>query len=368
MSGIYVHIPFCQSRCVYCDFFSTTRLELRHRYVVALCRELDARRDYIAGPAHTIYIGGGTPSQLDADDLRLLFSHIDTSAAAEVTMECNPDDVTPELAATLSALPVNRVSMGAQTFNDERLTFLRRRHTARQVEQAVGLLRHAGIENISLDLMYGFPGETLNDWHTDIDSVLRLSPEHISAYALMYEEGTPLYRMLTQGIVDEADEELSIKMYSDLADRLREAGYEHYEISNFALPSFRSLHNSNYWNETPYLGVGAAAHSYNGSSRQWNVSDLEAYIEGMENGRVVAESEQLSDDTRYNERVMTALRTCEGLRLSRLTSQQHQYCLQQAAPFVDAGLLQLSDDRLVLSRKGLFVSNMVMSALMKVDD
>lgn len=370
MAGIYIHIPFCKSRCTYCGFYSTTRHELRQRYVDMLCRELMLRHQYIKERARTIYIGGGTPSQLSPAQLQQLFKALDTTAAKEITIECNPDDITADYTAALSQLPINRISMGAQTFSDERLHFLHRRHTALQVTQAVKLLRDAGIQNISIDLMYGFPNETLDDWHRDIDQALALDVEHLSAYSLMYEEGTPLYRLLEQGIINEIDEELSLQMYSDLIDRLVSANYEHYEISNFAKKreegSFRSLHNSNYWNQTPYLGIGAAAHSFDGQSRQWNTDDIDAYIQGIEAGRPVVEREMLDADTRYNDLVMTALRTCEGLDLSLLSDGQRSYCLSQARRFLSDGQLRLADNRLVLTRRGLFVSNMVMSDLMKV--
>ncbi len=282
-------------------------------------------------------------------------------------MECNPDDVTVPFAETLSQLPVNRVSMGVQTFSNERLRFLHRRHTAEQVPLAMERLRQAGIQNISIDLMYGFPNETFQEWKEDIDRALHLNAEHLSAYALMYEEGTPLYQRLEDGTVSEIDEELSLQMYSSLIDRLTSSGYEHYEISNFAKPGFRSRHNSSYWNQTPYIGLGAAAHSYNGKDcRRWNVDDINQYIEGIERDIPTFEQEILDEDTRYNDIVMTALRTCEGLNMAQLSDGQAAYCLQQAQRFIADNRLQLTGNRLRLTRQGLFVSNMIMSELMKV--
>ena len=325
----------------------------------------------------TVYLGGGTPSQLTIDQLRQLFLYInkvyaphlsldDDWGEMEVTLECNPDDVTPEFATALRSLPVNRVSMGAQTFNDHRLHFLHRRHAAGQIPVAVERLRSAGIRNISIDLMFGFPEETIEDWHHDIDCALALDVEHLSAYSLMYEEGTPLYRQLEQGAVSEVDEELSRRMYYDLIDRLAAAGYEHYEISNFARPGYCSRHNSSYWNQTPYIGLGAAAHSYDGGCRRWNVDDLERYMIGIETGRSDYEMEEIDDDTRYNDIVMTALRTCEGLDLQQLSSPQRDYCLQQARRYVDDGLLIYEKSHLRLSRRGLYVSDMIMADLMMV--
>ncbi len=396
MAGLYIHIPFCKSRCIYCGFYSTTQKELQQRYVDAICKSLTPN-SLTPNPSpkvegskiETIYLGGGTPSLLTGDQLRQLFLYINKvygmDYVKEVTIECNPDDITVQYAEMLSQLPINRISMGVQTFSNERLRFLHRRHTAEQIPLAVERLRNIGIRNISIDLMYGFPNETLDDWHRDIDKALRLDVEHLSAYSLMYEEGTPLYRLLEQGKVKEIDEELSLQMYSDLIDYLTAAGYEHYEISNFAKKSFRSLHNSSYWNQTPYIGLGAAAHSYNGHDcRRWNIDNVEEFIKGIEKGTPVYEEEFLDDDTRYNDIVMTALRTCEGLDLRLLSNEHRAYCLQQAARFMvpapplpiggtpsssihlNAPLLECNGDYLRLTRQGLFVSNMVMSELMKV--
>ena len=379
MAGIYVHIPFCKSRCIYCGFYSTTGLELRQRYVDAVCKEAHSR---LAGePINTIYLGGGTPSQLTIPQLKQIFDTVfntyiynKVEKEIEITIECNPDDVTDEFSEGLKSLPVNRVSMGVQTFSDERLRFLHRRHTAAQAVEAVKRLRKAGIKNISIDLMYGFPGETLNDWQRDIEAAIALNVEHLSAYCLMIEEGTPLYRMQTEPI----NEELERKMYYTLIERLEAAGYEHYEISNWSLSkrplqterestrSYRSIHNSNYWNGTPYIGLGAAAHSYDINTRSWNVADINQYIEGIEQGKRLYEEETIDAETRYNDAITVALRTKEGLDLSALPDHQRQYCLANAKRHLDTNLLKLSNDHLALTKEGLFVSDMMMSDLMIV--
>lgn len=370
MAGLYVHIPFCKSRCVYCGFYSTTLSELQHDYVAALRREMELRRGYIAEPWRSIYIGGGTPSQLPPALLEELFDAIDTSQAVEVTLECNPDDITTDYAALIGRLPVNRISMGAQTFSDDRLRFLHRRHNAAEVATAVERLRSVGIENVSVDLMYGFPGETLDDWRSDIAHAIALGCEHLSAYCLMYEEGTHLYNMLRDGKVKEADEETQRTMYYELKDKLAAAGYNHYEISNFARSGRRSLHNSGYWRLTPYMGIGAAAHSYDGKSRQWNVADVMEYIKAIENGDVPAERESLDTNTHYNDTVMLALRTSDGLDLTALERscghKLRRYCESQAQTYINSGLLIANDGCLRLSREGLFVSDMVASDLMAV--
>ena len=390
MAGLYLHIPFCKSRCVYCGFYSTTLHPLRSRYVDALCREMELRAasgNSLTPYANisTIYLGGGTPSQLNERELKKIFDSIyniyKVEKDAEITIECNPDDISAEYAALLSRLPVNRVSMGAQTFSDERLRFLHRRHTAIQVDQAVGMLREAGFKNISIDLMFGFPGETIDDWRRDIDHALLLDVEHISAYSLTYEEGTPLYALKDQGI----SEDLSLAMYHLLIDRLTSAGYEHYEISNFAkmLPSvsdtlppmphsFRSRHNSSYWQGTPYIGIGAAAHSYDIDTRHWNVSDVRKYIQLIESGKLPTdETEILSVSEKYDDMVTTALRTREGINLEAVSRMfgpdYYNFILKNAQPHLSSHLLAMTDDQhLKLTRDGLFVSDSIMSDLMYV--
>ena len=370
MAGIYIHIPFCKSRCIYCGFYSTTHLDLRQQYVEALCKEI-AMRCSDAQDIATIYFGGGTPSQLSIPQLHQIFNAIykynKVSSDAEVTIEMNPDDVTEVFADGLCWLPVNRVSMGAQTFDDERLKWLHRRHTSRQVAEALERLRDNGIQNISIDLMYGFPDETLSDWEADIDAALSMDVEHLSAYCLMIEEGTELWRKVGSGKWKENSEETERAMYEFLIDRLEAAGYEHYEISNFARPGFRSCHNSAYWNDTPYIGLGAAAHSYDGLTRSWNIADIRQYIEGIESGKRLFDAETIEGDTRYNDRLTVVLRTREGLNLSELSTKYKDYCLKNARRFLDDGLLRLTSDKhLTLTRRGLFVSDMIISELMLV--
>ena len=365
MAGLYIHIPFCRSRCIYCGFYSTTELELRQRYVDALCKEMSIVCQ--KAPIKTIYLGGGTPSQLAISQLQQIFDaayiYNKVETDAEVTIECNPDDVTKEFAEGLRMLPVNRVSMGAQTFNDQRLRFLHRRHTASQVFDAVKRLRDSGIQNISIDLMYGFPEETLPEWEDDIEKALSLEAEHLSAYCLMIEEGTPLYRMQTEPM----EEELERLMYERLINKLTAVGYEHYEISNFAKPGFRSRHNSSYWDGTPYIGIGASAHSYDIKSRSWNVANITQYIEGIEQGKRLFEEELIDEDTRYNDTITVALRTRDGICLDHLSEKHRDYCLKNACRFIDDGLLHTNKHQLALTRKGLFVSDMIMSELVWVD-
>ena len=375
MAGLYVHIPFCSSRCVYCGFYSTTGLELRERYVDAVCKEISFRSENLEVGGErpqigTVYLGGGTPSQLSTKQLKRIldsaYIYNKVENDAEVTIEMNPDDVNKETADALRKLPVNRISMGAQTFNDERLRFLHRRHNASQVKEAVETLRQAGFKNISIDLMYGFPNQTLEEWKTDIEKALELDVEHISTYCLMYEEGTALYKLLEQGKVAEIDEELERDMYYTLIDTLESAGYEHYEISNFARKGYRSKHNSSYWHGVPYIGIGAAAHSFDIKTRSWNIADIRKYIEAMERGERLYEEELIDEETRYNDAITVALRTKEGLDLTTLPEDQRRYCIANAKRHIDAQLLKMADNHLALTKEGLFVSDMVMSDLMIV--
>ena len=406
MFGLYIHIPFCASRCIYCGFYSTTsarekgeRLSVEEQYVNALCHEMELRLekdDDMFGRKMTglssIYLGGGTPSLLSFNSLQKIFQTIDkvyhiglewnkedntcsTAIPIEITMECNPDDVTEEFAQNLRSLPINRISMGAQTFSDERLHFLHRRHTADEVKNAVKRLRGIGIKNISVDLMFGFPNETLEEWNDDIERLLALDIEHISAYSLMYEKGTPLFRLLQKGKVKEIDEELYRQMYDTLIDRLAKAGYEQYEISNFAKlqvqslqvqSPYRSQHNSSYWHNVPYIGIGAAAHSYSNGKRSWNIADTKAYIAAIQENRLPCEEEIIDADTHYNDMIMTALRTCEGIDLSTLSAEYRTYLMHLAKPLQQQGLLKEENGWLHLTRNGIYVSDSVMSELMKV--
>lgn len=375
MAGIYIHIPFCKRRCIYCDFFSTTQSEKKADYVHALVRELEMRKDYVGNEEiETIYLGGGTPSQLSQEELEEIFTYIykvyKVTLDAEITLEANPDDLTPEYVSMLRNLPINRISMGIQTFQEETLKLLHRRHTAQQAIEAFKRCREAGFKNISIDLMYGLPGETLETWKQDLQQAIDLHPEHISAYHLIYEEDTALWKLREEHQVEETDEDLSLTLFCTLIDELTRAGYQHYEISNFCLPGLHSRHNSSYWTGKKYLGCGPSAHSFNGVSRQWNVASLSAYIDGIRQRKPDFEVEELDLYTRYNDFVLTSIRTCWGMSLSHLRSmygeELYRYCLRMAKPHLEQGVLEISEDILKLTRKGIFISDGIMSDLMWV--
>ncbi|MBR5802949.1 MAG: radical SAM family heme chaperone HemW [Bacteroidaceae bacterium] len=377
MAGIYLHIPFCKRRCIYCDFFSSTEEGMKHRYVDALCRELECRKSYVGGePIRTIYIGGGTPSQLSLSELQRLFQCIykvyKVDDDAEVTLEANPDDLTEEYVEGLSrTLPINRISMGIQTFDDERLRFLQRRHTAYQAKEAIERCRRYGFTNLSIDLIYGLPGQDVEAWNQELDQAVSLKVPHLSAYHLTYEEGTRLWQLKEQGLISEVDEETSVQMYAVLVGRLKEAGYQHYEISNFCQPGMESRHNSSYWKGVPYIGCGAASHSYDGVSRQWNVASIFNYIKGIEEGTPMIERENLDLNTRYNDYIVTSLRTMWGASLetiqARFGAVFFHHCLREARRHLNSNLLRQEGDVLCLTEEGVFLSDGIISDLLWVE-
>lgn len=403
MLGLYIHVPFCQKRCFYCSFYSTTcGKRERDAYVEALREEMRVRAEIIRNApvgvwgklpetseelpeVSTIYFGGGTPSQLDDDELQDVFSaikeHFCISPGAEITFECNPDDLAPiqsshTLARQLHALGVNRISMGVQSFDDSILRGINRRHTSQQVFEAIRSVHEAGIHNISIDLIYGLPGQSLEAWKRDVKQAVSLAQSiieghhgvtHISSYALSIEPSTPLYYMRARGEVDEVDDELSLMMYNYLVDTLCNAGFDHYEISNFALPGYSSRHNSSYWRQVPYLGLGPGACSYDGIKTRFNNRhSLQDYLNMPEE---VYDVEHLSDDERYDELLMTRLRTREGLPLCLLKESEKRFLLRAARPYIESGhlLLEVIDTdaaTLRLTRDGIFISDAIFADLM----
>lgn len=375
MAGIYIHIPFCKQRCNYCAFYSTTLYNIKEEYVNALCKELLMRKDYVAGDViSTIYFGGGTPSTLTIEQLErvcsTIYSTYPIAENPEVTIECNPDDLTPEYLERLKELPFNRISMGVQSFNNIQLKRLGRRHTAEGAHLAVANARAAGYNNISIDLMFALPDSTFLEWQHDLESAIALKPDHLSAYNLMYEEGTPLYRALQRGDFNELGEDENVKQFGMLIEAMKGAGYRHYEISNFALPGRESRHNSSYWNDTPYIGCGAAAHSYNGTSREWNIADIKAYIEGINGEKRIFEVEHLTEEERYNDTILTRLRTADGIPLTwmkdKFSDKLNAYMLRAAEKEIALGNLKETNGHLSLTEKGIFISDAVIRELIYV--
>ncbi|MFC2391283.1 MAG: radical SAM family heme chaperone HemW [Bacteroidota bacterium] len=371
---LYIHIPFCKSYCTYCSFFRTTSLDLKEKYVDNLCREIALRHDYLGKTSlDTIYFGGGTPSLLTADELSKIFSAIGKyftiTDEAEITLECNPDDIDARFVADLKCFPINRISIGIQSFDDEQLRRLNRRHNRRQAVDCVCRLQDNGFDNISVDIIYSLPNQTLTSLNADIDQLLRLGVQHISAYSLTYERGTKLFDMRQRGKVEAISDEDSKQLFDTLCYRLQNNGFEHYEISNFALPHRHAVHNSGYWAGAKYLGIGAAAHSFDGSSRQWNPSDIDKYCLQIDRRQTFDERETLTSADRYNEFIFLSLRTAEGIDTDRLAllfgSDARDYCMANAHKYIDEKLLKITGSRLSLTHDGIFVSDGIMSSLMR---
>lgn len=374
LAGLYLHIPFCRRKCAYCDFYSKAQPQLIKPYVDALCREMEAHKDYIdecqANSLRSIYFGGGTPSLLQASEFQQIFQtiekHFDLSRCEEITLEANPDDLSEAYLASLRDLPFNRLSIGIQSFNDRELAFIKRRHNAQEAIAAVQRAQAAGFRNISIDLMASLPFQTLESFADSIAQAIALKPQHISAYLLGLEPDVPLSKSLAAGLWKECDEETSIAMYDMLCQQLTAAGYEHYEISNFALPGHRSRHNSAYWSGLPYLGLGPSAHSYNGRTRRWNAADLKAYIAGEQD----YEEEHLSLNDRFNDLILTRLRTCEGLNLNQLEEMFGKTwkddCLKNAKPFIEIGQMQQKDEQLRILPSAYALSDNIIRELLVV--
>ena len=361
MAGIYIHIPFCKSRCRYCDFFSTTQLEKREAYVKAVVEEWGHyQNEWSKQEIRTIYLGGGTPSLLPIESLQTLLhsilSGIDAKHVQEITLEANPGDITAEKIQAWRAMGINRLSMGIQSFNDQLLQLVGRRHTAQQAIQAVKIAQAEGISNISIDLMYALPGQSMANWQTDIAQALEMRVPHISSYGLIYEEGTSLTQWLEQGKIAAIDEEKEMQMYDYLVEQLTKHGYEHYEVSNFAMPGQYSKHNSSYWNDTPYLGLGAGAHSYNGQSRWWNIDDIDEYIAQAMSHQLSPERETITHEERHTEQVMLGLRTSKGVLCTAVN-------MDKAQEYIAKGYLIQLEDKVIATTKGFHILNRIIEDL-----
>ena len=341
MTGVYVHIPFCRSKCAYCDFHSGPRLELADAYLDALAAEASER----AGETSpvTLYVGGGTPSALSLPQLHRLFEAVPhPEDGGECTIEVNPDDVTDEFAAFLaSSTPVNRVSMGVQSMVESELRTAGRRHTPQRAADACSTLRRHGFDNLSLDLIYGLPGQTAASWRYSLDALLALGPAHLSAYMLSYEPHTRLTAMRDSGKITETSDDDVIEMYHTLVEYTRAAGMEHYEISNFAMPGMRAVHNSAYWNGADYIGLGTGAHSHVNGVRGYNPPDIKAYLAA--GGRNFFVEEPETDENRFNDMLVTRLRTSDGLSLADLAQDHVPQLLEAAERHIAAGRVTVSD-------------------------
>ncbi len=375
MAGIYIHIPFCKQRCYYCDFHTSINLKIKPKFIDALIKEIELQKDYLDNEEiNTIYFGGGTPSLLSIKEIKDILNQIhklhSVATDAEITLEANPDDLSKEYISELSDSRINRLSIGIQSFSDEQLMIMHRRHDSKTAIEAIKNCQAADFNNISIDLIYGLNEMSIKDWKEQIQTALSLNIQHISSYHLTYEEGTVFYHYLKTGKHHKLNDEESLNQFKLLIDLLKTAGFIHYEISNFALPGYFSNHNSSYWKQEKYLGLGPSAHSYNTKSRQWNISNNGEYIRNVLNGKPKIETEYLNSKTKYNEYIMTSLRTVWGIDLEYLNNtfdkQDVQHFNSVIGNYIVKNYAINDGKRIRLTQSGLFISDKVISDLFLV--
>lgn len=366
MSGLYLHIPYCHSKCAYCDFYSIANATTMPRFAEAVTREWEMRRNETDGQPRTIYFGGGTPSALPLDQLTRITAVLPTAGADEVTIEANPEDVTADKVRQWRDLGFNRISMGVQSFCDDELAIIGRRHDSASAAEATEAITEGGISNFSLDLIYGLPGQTLQSWEKSLRMLFSLKPTHFSAYILSYEPRTRLWKMRESGQVTEASDSLILDMYQMLCTEARSHGYEHYEISNFALPGFHSRHNSSYWNSTPYTGLGPGAHSFDGLVRRINPSDVREYISTIQSGNLPFIIDEESDDSRFNDILITRLRTAAGLDLATVDPTRLATLMADAHESLENGQLIINDNRMTIPESHWPVADSILTPLMQI--
>jgi oxygen-independent coproporphyrinogen-3 oxidase len=377
MAGIYIHIPFCKKLCFYCDFYHVVSVKDNSAFIDALLKEASIRKDYLENePVSTIYLGGGTPSVFSIKELETilntLYKLFKVTDDCEITIELNPDDVLSGYLEGLKSHNINRISLGIQSWRDSDLKLMNRRHDSAQAVIALKETLAAGFENVTIDLIYGIPGMTLKEWESNLDFSFSFDIKHLSAYHLTFEEGTVFGKMLEKGMISEIDEDDSAAQFNLLVEKAGSAGFIQYEISNFGKPGFFSIHNSNYWKQVSYLGLGPSAHSFNGYSRQWNVRDLKGYIKSVNAGKSFFESEELDTKTRFNEYIMTSLRTMWGIDLEYVEGmfekEGYDYVMNLAGKFKNYGLMKLEKKSLVLTNQGKLISDNIISEFMMPGD
>lgn len=366
MAGIYLHIPYCKKACHYCNFHFSTSLQTKNEFVPALLKEISLRKDFLhQEKIETIYFGGGTPSLLEFVELKDILEKIrenfDVTPGAELTLEANPDDITAGKIKEWVSLGINRLSIGIQSFFEEDLLWMNRAHNAQQAEECIRIAQQEGITNLTIDLIYGTPGLTNEKWIANLEKVKQLGIQHVSCYALTVEPKTALDLMIQKGKKEDVVPETQAEQFMMLMEWAASNGFKHYEISNFAKPGFRSRHNSAYWSGAKYLGLGPSAHSFDGKSRQWNVSNNALYIKSIEGGVLPIEEEQLTETQQLNEYIMTSLRTMEGTSLDTIRekfgSPMEELVRKESERYLSTGKLQLINNRLILTREGKFFAD-----------
>ena len=375
MAGIYIHIPFCKQACHYCDFHFSTNTAIRRQLVHAMAEEVALQQDYLDNEKiQTIYFGGGTPSILNKEELEIILKPIDdhfvVHPEAEITLEANPDDLTLDKLTSYQSLGINRLSIGIQSFQDDVLKFLNRAHSASEAIQSFNLARAAGFENISIDLIYAIPTQTDEEWINNIRKAIELNPSHISAYSLTIEQKTAFGKWMALGKLKPVEDSIAARQLEILVAELEASGYEHYEISNFSKPGLHSKHNSSYWKQEKYLGIGPSAHSYNKISRQYNVSNNQQYVQYLERREIPFEIEILSDEDHINEYLLTTLRTNWGSDLERLKNEYH-YDIKVTHESYLSNLLEkklvcIENNFLKLTKTGRLVADKITSDLFLV--
>lgn len=376
MAGIYIHIPFCKKLCSYCDFYHILLTSDNTPFISALIKEATIRKEYIGNEkVSTIYIGGGTPSVLAVNEISVILSWIrqlyNVDENPEITIELNPDDIDAAYLSDLKELNINRISLGVQSWRDSDLIILNRRHDSAGAARALNEIINTGFDNVSIDLIYGIPGMSSKDWASNLDITFSYNIKHLSAYCLTIEDGTAMSKMKERGAIIEIDEEESAFQFNTLIEKSGSSGFIQYEISNFALPGYFSVHNTNYWKQINYLGLGPSAHSFNGYSRQWNIRDLKGYIKGINSGNLSFEREELDVKTRFNEYIMTSLRTMWGVDLefveNSFEKEGYDYIVNMAGKFINYGLMKQDKKNLVLTNQGKMISDNIISELMLPD-
>ncbi|MCG8410912.1 MAG: radical SAM family heme chaperone HemW [Bacteroidales bacterium] len=366
MAGIYLHIPFCEKKCAYCDFYSVANSKSKNDFVDALCKEIVLRKQYLNNEkVQTIYFGGGTPSLLSPNQIHRILNTITTNFdlenKLEITLEANPDDLSENYLKDLYKLGINRLSIGVQSFQNEYLKLMRRRHTNHQAIAAIKNAQNIGFGNISLDLMYGLPNLSLTDWEKNIEQAINLNATHISAYHLTIEPNTLFDRYFRNGKINLPTETQSLDQFKFLIDKMSEKGFLHYEISNFAIDGFISLHNTNYWMGVKYLGLGPSAHSYNLSSRQWNIRELRGYLDGILKGELVCEIENLSKTEKFNDYIITSLRTIWGSNTKKIKQDYgdefQNYFLKKSKKYIQNNMMIKNGENYILTSEGIFISD-----------
>jgi oxygen-independent coproporphyrinogen-3 oxidase len=377
MAGIYLHIPFCKKLCHYCDFYHVISTGENDDFIAALLKEIELRKDYLGQAAvSTIYFGGGTPSVLSVKQLETILSRLEKyfspEGGCEITIEINPDDVNPGYLSDLKKTKINRISLGIQSFRDEDLKLLNRRHDAAQAANAINSVLDAGFENVTIDLIYGIPGMSSEVWESNLSTAFSFNIKHLSAYHLTIEPGTFFGKMKGKGLMNEIDEEESIAQFSLLVGKAESEGFIPYEISNFGKPGYFSIHNTNYWRQVSYLGLGPSAHSFNGYSRQWNIRDVRKYIKLVKNGKLFFEKEELDLKTRFNEYIMTSLRTMWGIDLEYIEKtfdrEGSDYVKNLSGKFIGYGMMIHEKNSLILTNQGKMISDNIISEFMMPDD